>query len=312
MVYAWEFMQEMFVLYAIALLGFFIRKKGILNENANDVITRLILYITLPSLILFSLNISFSFEIVKEFFWLLFMSVYAMSAAILLAAWMGKKSRLPIGKRSVYEGIIVFGNQGFIGYAVTFILFKEQGIVYLTIFNLFYLFLIWTYGIYLFTKKTDSASWKEIFLNPGVLSTLAGVILFFLPIGWPKAVSNGLEMVGKMTIPLSMLLIGSIIANINVRSFFPAIKNQLLWKAAAVRLIIIPFMLVPFAVLSVPFPLLTIAMVVTGMPSAPTISIYAQKYGGDAVFASLGVLLTTFLCMITIPLLYIIGSIITK
>ena len=48
------FLQEMFVLYRIALLGWTARKLGILNEHANDVLTPLRLYITLPALILFS------------------------------------------------------------------------------------------------------------------------------------------------------------------------------------------------------------------------------------------------------------------
>jgi malate permease and related proteins len=64
------FLQEMLMLYGIAVVGFFARKSGILKENANDVFTQLILYITLPALILFSLDISFSFTLVKEFLWL--------------------------------------------------------------------------------------------------------------------------------------------------------------------------------------------------------------------------------------------------
>ncbi|USK72105.1 AEC family transporter [Peribacillus asahii] len=64
-----EFVQEMLVLYSIAILGFIVRKTGILNENTNDVLTQLILYITLPALILFSLDIPFSVTIIKEFLW---------------------------------------------------------------------------------------------------------------------------------------------------------------------------------------------------------------------------------------------------
>ena len=61
------FLQEMFILYGIALLGWTARKLGILNEHANDVLTPLILYITLPALILFSSDLSFSFTLLKEF-----------------------------------------------------------------------------------------------------------------------------------------------------------------------------------------------------------------------------------------------------
>lgn len=302
------FLQEMFVLYGIGILGFIVRKKGVLNEHANDVLTHLILSITLPALILFSLDISFSFDIVKDFLWLISMSMYILVLSCFLAKWMKKRAGLEKKQKNVYEGLIIFGNQGFIGYAVSFILFGEQGIIYLTIFNLCYLILIWTYGIFLFSNST--INWKQIFLNPGILSTFVGLILFLLPVNLPVMVSSGLESVGKMTIPLSMMLIGSLVANVNYKDLFLSIKNRYLWKMAIARLLFIPFLLLPFAFISVPFSLLITAILVSGMPAAPTITLFSQKYGADTLFASLGVLITTLLCIVTIPLLYLILNII--
>ncbi|WP_106498372.1 AEC family transporter [Lentibacillus sp. Marseille-P4043] len=300
------FFQEMLVLYGIALLGFVVRKIGVLKENANDVLTQLILYITLPALILFSLDISFSSAMVKEFIWLVSMSVYVLIASIFLAIWMKRGSQLPKKQKSVYEGLIIFGNQGFIGYAVSFILLGEQGIVYLTMFNLCYLILIWTYGIYLFSRDMDTINWKIILLNPGILSTLTGLVIFLLPISLPDMISEGLESIGKMTIPLSMMLIGCLIADVKYKDLFLLFKNTYLWKLAIVRLILIPLLFLPFVALPVSFPILVIAVIVSGMPSAPTISLYSQKYGADTLFASLGVLLTTLLCIFTIPFLYFV------
>ncbi|RDW15992.1 AEC family transporter [Oceanobacillus chungangensis] len=300
------FLQEMLMLYGIASVGFIARKIGVLNKDANDVLTQLILYITLPALILFSLDISFSITVVKEFLWLITMSLYILIISCFLAYWMKRRSQLSEKQKSVYEGLIIFGNQGFIGYAISFILLGEQGIIYLTMFNLCYLILIWTYGIYLFSKDSNTINYKNIFLNPGILATLIGILIFLLPISFPVIISGGLESVGKMTIPLSMMLIGSLIANVKFKELTLLIKNIYLWKSAVTRLILIPLLLLPFAALSVPFPLLVIGVIVSGMPSAPTISLYSHKYGADAFFASLGVLLTTLLCIITIPFLYMI------
>ncbi|WP_164669468.1 AEC family transporter [Virgibacillus doumboii] len=309
---AGTFLQEMLVLYGIALLGFVVRKKGILNENTNDVLTQLILYITLPALILYSLDISFSIDLLKEFMWLVSMSLYILLISCFLAYWMKQRSQLPEKQKSVYEGLIIFGNQGFIGYAISFILLDEQGIVYLTMFNLYYLILIWTYGIYLFSKNKNAIDWRTIVLNPGILSTLTGLSIFLLPISWPDMLAKGLDSVGKMTIPLSMMLIGSLVANVNYKDFILLIKNTYLWKSAVTRLILIPVLLLPFAALSIPFSVLLIAVIVSGMPSAPTISLYSQKFGGDTVFASFGTLLTTLLCIFTIPFLYLVVSMLGK
>ncbi|MFP7296187.1 AEC family transporter [Neobacillus niacini] len=300
------FFQEMFVLYGMALLGFLIRKKGILNEHANDVLTQLILNITLPALILFSLDISFSYTIAKEFLWLVSMSAYILLLSILLAIWMSRRSILDGNQKSVYQGLIIFGNQGFIGYAVVYILLGEQGIIYLTIFNLCYLILIWTYGIYLFNKGTEVINWRKIFMNPGILFTLTGLLIFFLPVHLPDMLSRGLESVGKMTVPLSMMMIGLLIADVKRKDISIFVKNIYLWKASFIRLLLIPMLLLPFALLTIPYPLLVIAVLVSGMPAAPTISLYAQKYNADTSFSSLGVLFSTLLCMITIPFLYFV------
>ncbi|MBY7144902.1 AEC family transporter [Virgibacillus sp. NKC19-3] len=301
-----NFALEMLQLYFIAILGFTVRKTNILQEEGNDVLTQLILYITLPALILFSLDISFSFELLRDFGWLLLMSAYILLLSIFLAMWMRKRSQLPKGKKHVYEGLIIFGNQGYIGYAVIFVIFGEQGIVYLTMFNIIYFILIWTYGIYLFTRNTVAMEWKKIFLNPGVLSTSIGLIVLVLPISWPAMIANTLESVGKMTIPLSMILIGSLIANVHYKNIPFLLKNRYLWKSAVAKLVIIPLFLLPFAISSVSLTLVAVAFLAAGMPSAPTMSLYAQKYGGDTIFASLGVLISSLLCALTIPLLYLI------
>ncbi|WP_042457126.1 AEC family transporter [Neobacillus dielmonensis] len=306
----WGFSQEMITLYGISLLGFILRKTGTLNEHTNDVLTQLILYGTLPALILLSLDISFSFTLVKELTLLITMSIFILTISCFIAAWMRKHSKLPDQQKSVYEGLIIFGNQGFIGYAVSYLLFGDKGIVIATMFNLCYFVLIWTYGIYLFTKNKDRINWRNIFFNPGIVATLIGLIFMFSPLSWPEVVANGLESVGKMTIPLSMILIGSLVANAHPKEFFTSLKNQYLWKSAFAKLLFIPLFLLPFAFFSVPFPLLATAVIVSGMPSASTVSLYAQRYGADALFGSFGVLLTTLLCLVSIPILYWICTII--
>ncbi len=296
----------MLILYGIGVLGFFIRKKGVVNEHATTVFTQFILYITLPALILHSLDMPFSFTMISQFSWLISMSFVAMTTAIILARWMGRRSTLPNKQKKAYEGITIFGNQGFIGYAIIFILFQDEGIVYLTIFNIYYLILIWTYGIFLFTSDTDTIDWKKIFLNPGFLSTVAGLILLFSPLSLPEKFAAPLENIGNMTIPLSMIVIGCLIADMYGKNILQLLRNSYIWKSAFVKLLFIPLLLLPFYFFSIPFQILATAVIASGMPSASTISLYAQRFGADRFFSSIGVLVTTILCIFTVPLLYLL------
>lgn len=281
------------------------RKMNIFHGNANQVMTQLMLYITLPALILFSLNTTFSIELLLDFSWLVAMSIYILSISIVIAFLLRKRAVLPAKQKSVYESLIIFGNQGIIGFAVSYILMSDQGIIYLTLFNICYLALIWTYGIYLFTKGGQSTNWRRIlFLNSGILATLVGLCMLFLPLSWPTVILDTMEDVGKMTIPLSMLLIGSMLADIRLQDIKRYSKNIYIWTAAFYKLLLLPLFLLIFLFLHVPYPLLIIAVLTAGMPSASTTSVYAQKFGGDTNFSSFGVMLSTLLCILTIPLLY--------
>lgn len=300
-----HFLQEMSMLFFIASIGFVCRKRNVIGKNATEVYTQLLLYVTLPALILYSLNIPFQIDLLAEFSWLVSMSVYILFASCLLAAWMKKRSGLPDNKKSVYEGLIIFGNQGFIGYAVCFILFGEKGVVYATIFNIGYFIFIWTYGIWIFAKESVKIRWREIVLNPGIVATIAGLIFMFFPFTMPVILANTLETIGKMTIPLSMIMIGSLLAEIKINSVIQALTTSTLWISAIARLLVIPFLLFPFIFLQVPSPLLVIAALISGMPSAPTMSLFSYKYGADANYASIGVFISTVLSIMTIPVLYL-------
>src|SRR5690625_2345014 len=65
-----DFIEALIPLYLMAIIGFFAQRSTIFSVHANGVITRLILYITLPALILFSLNTDFSTSFMNDFFWL--------------------------------------------------------------------------------------------------------------------------------------------------------------------------------------------------------------------------------------------------
>lgn len=299
-----SFILAMIPLYIMAIIGFTARKLRVFNRHANQVLTQLMLYITLPALILFSLHTTFSFDLLINFIWLVIMSIFVLFISVFTAACLRKKAALPAKQKSVFESLIIFGNQGFIGFAVIYILMAEQGIIYLTMFNICYLILIWTYGIYLFTKHKQSINWSLLFFNPGILATLVGLGMLVLPFSWPGIMLTTFEEVGKMTIPLSMILIGSFLADIKKTDFIQYGKNRYIWLAAILKLIILPLALVVFVFLPVPHALIIVAMLTSAMPSATTTSIYAQKFGADASFASFGVILTTILCIMTIPIIY--------
>ncbi|MFB4164101.1 hypothetical protein ACE1TI_09735 [Alteribacillus sp. JSM 102045] len=70
-------------------------------------------------------------------------------------------------------------------------------------------------------------------------------MIFFTPLSWPQPVSSLLESIGKMTVPLSMILLGSLLKNVTGKGILFYMKNRLIWQGTALKLIIIPLLLVP-------------------------------------------------------------------
>lgn len=298
------FIQELSLLYSIGLLGYILRKKDILPKGTEKILTAVILNVTLPALILFGMDVSFSAENLKQFGWLSLMSAFVLMASSMAASFTVKKLKPERIQKNALEGIMIFGNQGFLGIAVAFLLFGKEGVFYATLFNFVYLLYIWTYAIYLFARDSETIQWRKVFFNSGVMATLAGLILMILPGTLPEVLSNTLEMTGKPTVPLSMLLIGSLLGAMPFEQLKLYMKNKHLWLASVYKLLFFPLILVPFMLFSLPFQIIAVAVLTAGMPSAPTISMYAQSYGEDASYAAAGVALSTVFSCLTIPGLY--------
>src|SRR5690606_38090746 len=106
--------------------------------------------------------------------------------------------------------------------------------------------------IYLFARHEASVNWRMLFLNPGILATLVGLIMLFLPFSWPDMIVRTFEDVGKMTVPLSMILIGSLLADTRMDDFKQYCSNLYIWLASLMKLLILPLTLLIFILFGVP------------------------------------------------------------
>ncbi|WP_066175909.1 AEC family transporter [Bacillus marinisedimentorum] len=295
---------DLLMVYGIGVIGYGAKKRGVLGKESDGVLAAVVLHITLPALIIYSMNRPFRPEYITEFSLLILLSVFILGAACAVALFLAKVLPLSDSQTGVFQGITIFGNQGFIGYTVCFLLFGEKGIMYCAVFNLPYLLLIWTYGIFIIARRKGTRpAWRTVFLNTGVMATVLGLALHLLPFSIPPRLAGMLEMVGMPTIPFSMLLIGSLIANLDRSAIQKLGLHPSIWSAVLFKLLVLPLLLLPFS-LTVSYTLIAVAVLTTATPSAPTVSMYAQQYGGDVDFASIGVFISTALSLLTIPLLF--------
>jgi predicted permease len=108
-------------------------------------------------------------------------------------------------------------------------------------------------------------------------------------------------MLGDVTTPLSMIVVGAILGEMNIKevlSSFPA------YYSSVIRLLVIPFVVMGVLKLAgVGGITLGVLVMLSAMPVAANSAIISSKYGADSVFASKCIFISTVLSTLSIPLL---------
>ena len=206
--------------------------------------------------------------------------------------------------------MIVFCNIMFIGLPLLSNIYGHRAVIYLMIFNLPSSLLLFTYGL-IVVSGTPIKSIKSIFikiLNPGLISALFAFILYFTNIKFPEIVVQPIDMIGSVTGPLAMILIGASMSNLKILDLFSDFKLvifslfKMFFMPLAIMLLLKQFI--------DDVDLLATSLILIATPAGNMISMFATIYCPKANnVATRGISLTTLMSVVTIPLLSIITGI---
>ena len=320
-----NFLSVLIAVASLVILGvpaFVLVKLKALPKSAAEVLSTIALYVCSPAQILMSFQkTSFNPAIGKNILIVFGLSFVAFTLMIILVNLFlrGKSQEL---KRRVCRFAVVFPNCGYMGIPFLQMLFSNpaiqgEAILYTAItISIFHVY-SWTYGVYSISKDKRNISIKNIILNPCIISVVLGFILF---IGFKKPIVElaevgttahtilsslvkSINFMGDMVTPVAMFVIGIKLANVNLKQLF---LDKWAYIATALRLIIMP-MIIIFLVVFLPVPQIVkfCMFFLFAMPSATNTAMFAIKYGGDGDFASIEVLLSTVLSIITIPIMFL-------
>lgn len=295
-------LNQMIQLFFIIALGYALYKNNILDEFVNKKINTLILKVTMPAMILssvFGANHSEIEVLIQVFF--IALIVYCLLP--ILGFIISKVIRIDKSQQGLYIFMTVFSNVGFMGFPVMRAIFGEEAIFYTAVFNMFFNFFVYTLGILLINYGTNqkvSTSYRDLF-SPGIISCILAIIIFLMQIKIPDVLVNSFKMIGDMTTPLAMMMIGSTLATINRKEIFNDIK---IYIYTIIKQIIIPVISFPILNTFIENPLvLGITLIILAMPVGNSAVIFSYEYGGDVELAAKGVFITTALSVVTIPLI---------
>ncbi len=299
--------RQLIVMALIAAISFIFSKRNDFGEKESQCVSRLLMYVINPCVIISSYNIDFNMERFKELGLVVLLSfIFHFLMSGIAVAFIRDKM-----KDNVMDGLdrlaVVFTNSGFIGIPLISGVFGPDGVFYLMGYILAFNIYIWIWGEYMMTGKINLL---KIITNPNVISCFAGVILFILPVKLPYVVGQPLKMISDCNGATSMILLGMLFASFKRSGFKDEFRFRI-GRVAVLRLFVCPVILLA---------LLLIVMKVTGTqmtetmklalnviyiaalcPAGMSVSGFAVIFGKDSAYASLIIILTSALCIITVP-----------
>lgn len=298
--------QKMIELFLIVMIGYIACKCGVFDKDARVKVTRLVLNVTLPAMILSSVMNQEEMMEAGDILFLLLIAVASYVILFAVALIIPKVLRIKPSEEGVYRFMLAFGNVGFIGYPVTQAVFGSKAIFYTSIFNMPFNVLVYSVGVMFLQKTTDGKqdnriSYKKLLLTPCMISSVISIIMALMQYQGPALIGETCDMVAAITTPAALMIIGSSLAELPFREMF---SNGKIYLFAICRLILLPLLTyLVFGLFVKDSLLLGVAVVISGMPVATNGTMLCLQYGADEKLMAQGTFITTLLSVISIPLL---------
>lgn len=297
--------EQMITLFVIVGVGYVAKRVRLMDAAFDRALSKVIVNAALPSMILGSVLTAENLPTLSDILMTFGVSCASYLVVVLIAYVFCLVTRISVGHRGVFRFMLCFGNVGFIGFPVLSAIYGSEALIYATVFNLPFNFLVFTIGAWFLTQDNAegakvATTWKT-FLSPAIVSCVVAIALTLAGVHGVPVVGDAFETLGSLTTPAALLIIGSSLADIPVRELVGGFR---MWMMSLFRLLVIPFCVWGIFHFVVPNPLLLgVVVVISGMPVATNGTMLCYQYGGNSHDMAQGTFLTTVLSMLTIPVL---------
>ena len=303
-------LQQMIIIFILIGIGMILFKKEMLSEKTSKQLSGLIVNITNPALLICSAFDDGPKVSIPELG--LALIAYAVIYAILIAVsfLIPYILRVPNRYHYAYRMLTIFGNTGFIGIPLASAVLGNESLIFVSIFNLLFNILIYTFGISTLQKAaakqsssdfaTPAASgrWQKI-INVGTISAAATIVFYLGNFNVPVIITSTMSYIGRATTLLSMLVLGVSVAQMTPKEIF---SHPKLSGFTLLRQILVP---IGCIILMRPFIhntlILNTMALMLAVPAANMPLMLSKQMNVETDTISQGIILTTILSLITIP-----------
>lgn len=313
--------QNVVIIFLYILLGFTLSKAKKLSDVGAKQINNILLILVTPCVLINAYQEkidSFSPSLLEGLMVSACLSIVIHIIAITISTFVFIGNKNSLHKVSIFSS--VYSNCGFMAIPILQSVLGSDGVFYGSAYLAVFTILYWTHGVLVYTGKKDAISLKSLFLNPGVLGTLIAVGLFILKFKLPGIIhykgeevsefSLALQGMASLNTPLSMLVLGSYLARVNLKK---ALSNIHTYTVCFLRLFLIPFVVLIFLfalqkLLKFDSVIASSVLIPASCPVAAVSVMFAARFDSDVIYASEIVAISTLFSIVTIPLIMYISS----
>ena len=303
-------LQQMIAFFIFMLIGYYMRRKNVLDEKGASAISWLIVNFANPALILSGAVSGGGAIPAGDLLKTLGTGIALYLAMVIMAFFIPVILKAPRRETGIYRNMTVFTNIGFMGYPLINALLGARAVLYASVFIIPFHVLIYTYAIrnfeYYAGRQTSRFSPKSL-LNVGMIASLIAIALNFIQPPIPMFMTTTVTHLSNCTAALSMINIGAFVAGMELKKL---VTDRRLNLFAFVRMLIIPIAgTFVMKLLIHDQLLLMIGMITLAAPTGSMAAIMANQHDPDSDLTVRGVALNTVLSVITIPLVSLITGV---
>ncbi len=309
-------------LVILAVPGFILSKMKLLPEKASEACSTIALYVCQTALVFVGFQKQPYDPKIGKNMLIVFGLALAVHFIMIAIMHICIRNKSKSAKQNVVRYASIFGNCGYMGMPFLQSLFPDSGevLIYCAVILAVFNILNWTFGVYIISGDKKQISIKKIVLNPVIICVIVGFIIFMVAkvpivdLATPKStldnilekLINSVNFLGDMVTPLSMLVIGMRLANINFKQLFMDKWAYVVCFFKLIVMSLVTMLVVSF--LPIDNMVKLTLFFLFSMPSATSTAMFAIKFNGEGDSSSVYVLLSTTISILLIPLMYLLMS----
>lgn len=292
------------ILYIMIAIGFVCDKAKLFTEKAARMLVDFLLYIVVPCMLVRSFT---KIELTRHNLLMFLLSLllafttHFIAIALNLPFFRKKNDENPI-----YKYASIYGNVGFMALPLASEILGDEGVFYCANGVIAFNIITFIHGIKIMNRDGFKLNFKNLVLNPGIISVIIGLPLFLLQVKLPVLIEQPMSYLAELNTPLAMLIFGTYLANTDLKTMF---TDKKIYLAAFLKLLAMPLLCLGiYHICGVSGTLLVACAITACVPSANNTFMFASKYGRDTGLASKTVALVSLFSIITMPVVIAIAQ----